>query len=188
VRSVDLFAGPGGWDLAASTLGVDVTGVELDGAACATRHAAGLKTVQGDVAELAPGAFGPVEMLIASPPCPTFSSAGKGSGRGDMSLILSWVLRVAAGEPLDALRAAVDDARSRRTLRWSRSRRASRSGRRSPASLRVSATGRGPGSLRPSGTASPKRASGRSCLRVVTAVPAIRRRRRTSGTCPVSRA
>jgi DNA (cytosine-5)-methyltransferase 1 len=121
VRSVDLFAGPGGWDLAASTLGVDVTGVELDGAACATRHAAGLKTVQGDVAELAPGAFGPVEMLIASPPCPTFSSAGKGSGRGDMSLILSWVLRVAAGEPLDALRATVDDARSALVLepvRW----------------------------------------------------------------------
>jgi DNA (cytosine-5)-methyltransferase 1 len=119
--AVDRFAGPGGWDLAASALGVDVTGVELDDAACATRTAAGLKTVHGDVAVLDPAAFGPVDVLIASPPCPTFSSAGKGSGRRDMDLILSWVLRVAAGEPLDALRAAVDDARSALVLepvRW----------------------------------------------------------------------
>jgi DNA (cytosine-5)-methyltransferase 1 len=112
VRAVDLFAGPGGWDLAAAALGVDVTGVELDDAACATRRAAGLRTVQGDVAELDPAAFGPVELLIGSPPCPTFSSAGKGSGRDDMDLILRWVPRVAAGEPLTELGAAVDDARS----------------------------------------------------------------------------
>jgi DNA (cytosine-5)-methyltransferase 1 len=44
---IDLFAGPGGWDLAAQSLGMEVVGVELDDAACATREAAGLRTGPG---------------------------------------------------------------------------------------------------------------------------------------------
>lgn len=53
---IDLFAGPGGWDLAARELGMDPLGIEWDDAACATRRAAGLSTVQADVAKLAPDA------------------------------------------------------------------------------------------------------------------------------------
>lgn len=117
LQAIDLFAGPGGWDLAAKTLGFDPLGIELDDAACATRAAAGLRTLQCDVAALDPvsvlnrmrrgvwcemveeGAADPdsppedlpddfpVDLLIASPPCPTFSSAGKGEGMNDLPLI-----------------------------------------------------------------------------------------------------
>jgi DNA (cytosine-5)-methyltransferase 1 len=78
---VDLFAGPGGWDVAARRLGMDPVGVELDAAACATRAAAGLRTLRGDVAALDPRAFAAVRGVIASAPCPTFSAAGNGGGR-----------------------------------------------------------------------------------------------------------
>ena len=47
---VDPFAGPGGWSWAARQLGIDDVGIELDAAACATRAAAGLKTIRADVA------------------------------------------------------------------------------------------------------------------------------------------
>lgn len=81
----DLFAGPGGWDVAATRLGIDVTGIEFDHAACETRRAAGLKTIEGDVRDFAPdGATG----LIASPPCQTFSTAGSGAGREALDDVL----------------------------------------------------------------------------------------------------
>lgn len=51
VSTVDLFAGPGGWDEAAATLGLRPLGIELDAAACATRAAAGHLTVRADVSE-----------------------------------------------------------------------------------------------------------------------------------------
>lgn len=86
--AVDLFAGAGGWDIAARDLGLSVLGVEIWSPACQTRDAAGLHTAQGDVrllnplddAFLTPG-------FIASPPCQSFSTAGKGDGRAVMGLI-----------------------------------------------------------------------------------------------------
>lgn len=78
---VDLFAGMGGWDHAARQLGIDPLGVEHNPDACATREAAGLRTLQADIAELDPADFAPCEGLIASPPCQAFSVAGKGGGR-----------------------------------------------------------------------------------------------------------
>ena len=45
-RVLDLFAGPGGWDCAATELGLDPLGIEYDDNACATRKAAGLRTLQ----------------------------------------------------------------------------------------------------------------------------------------------
>lgn len=74
---VDLFAGPGGWDVAARWLGLEPLGIEWDAAACETRGAAGLRTLQADVAALDPLDFAPCEPLIASAPCPTFSNAGR---------------------------------------------------------------------------------------------------------------
>lgn len=76
---VDLFAGPGGWDSAAQQLGLDPLGIEQDAAACATRKAAGLRTLQADVSELDPADF-QADGLIASPPCQDFSLAGKRAG------------------------------------------------------------------------------------------------------------
>ena len=77
---VDLFAGMGGWDIAARRLGVDPLGIEWNPDACATRQAAGLRTIQADISELDPADFAPCEGLIASPPCQDFSVAGKGAG------------------------------------------------------------------------------------------------------------
>jgi DNA (cytosine-5)-methyltransferase 1 len=88
--AVDLFAGPGGWDVAARELGIDVTGIEFDPAACQTRRAAGLKTIQDDVRNYGPKMFD-VEGLIASPPCQTFSMAGNGAGRQALSEVLAAV-------------------------------------------------------------------------------------------------
>ena len=41
LHALDLFAGPGGWDMGAAALGLDPLGIEWDEAACATRKAAG---------------------------------------------------------------------------------------------------------------------------------------------------
>ena len=68
MNALDLFAGPGGWDVGAQSLGLDPLGIEWDDAACQTRAAAGLRTHQGDVAALDPRDFAPCDLLIASPP------------------------------------------------------------------------------------------------------------------------
>ena len=80
---LDLFAGPGGWDEGLRELGrTDVVGIEWDAAACATRAAAGHRTIRADVAQYPTEPFaGKVEGLIASPPCQDFSVAGKRAGR-----------------------------------------------------------------------------------------------------------
>ena len=72
---LDLFAGPGGWDVAAGALGMAPVGIELDAAACATRAAAGHPTIRYDVADF-PAEFyaGEVRGLIGSPVCTTFSA------------------------------------------------------------------------------------------------------------------
>jgi DNA (cytosine-5)-methyltransferase 1 len=97
LAAVDLFGGPGGWDLAARVLDVDPLGIEWDDAACATREAAGLHTLKADVAALAPSDFTPCGLLIASPPCPTFSRAGKREGIADMPLVWEAARAVAEG-------------------------------------------------------------------------------------------
>lgn len=80
-RHADLFGGPGGWDVAAQALDLgEVTGYELDGDTCATRAAAGLRTVQCDVSRLSPAEVGVIAGLIGSPPCIVFSNAGKRGG------------------------------------------------------------------------------------------------------------
>lgn len=106
---VDLFAGPGGWDLAARSLGLDPIGVEIDAAACGTRDAAGLRTVRGDVAALDPLMFAPVRGLVASAPCPTFSAAGNGGGRRLTALLVGCARAAVAG--LDTRPATIRVAR-----------------------------------------------------------------------------
>lgn len=79
---VDLFAGPDGWGEGARALGIaDIVGIEKDADACATNRAAGGLVVQADVETYPLERFhGRTTGLIASPPCPDFSSAGKGAG------------------------------------------------------------------------------------------------------------
>jgi DNA (cytosine-5)-methyltransferase 1 len=104
LHAIDVFAGPGGWDEGVLELGIRPLGVEWDDAACATRTAAGHRTLQADVSELDPHELVPagehVDLLIGSPPCPTFSAAGGGSGHVVVDVIL---------ECLDALRDGRDE-------------------------------------------------------------------------------
>lgn len=82
----DLFAGAGGWDLAAAALGIEARGVENMPEARATRDIAGLSTIHDDVWTFEPD--GKATGLIASPPCQTFSAAGKGAGRKALDDVL----------------------------------------------------------------------------------------------------
>jgi DNA (cytosine-5)-methyltransferase 1 len=95
ITATDLFAGPGGWDVAARDLGIEVVGLELDPNACATRRAAGLRTVEGSVLDYAPRHF-LADGLIASPPCQTFSTAGLGAGRRALDDVLAAVKQLEA--------------------------------------------------------------------------------------------
>lgn len=98
-RIIDLFAGPGGWDegLRALDQHEDCLGVEWDDAACKTAEAAGHKRLQSDIAALDPLEFGDVEGLIASPPCQSYSTAGKQKGRADRIHVENCALEIAAG-------------------------------------------------------------------------------------------
>lgn len=104
LNAIDAFAGAGGWDVACKELGFDPLGIELDEAACATREAADLRTLQADVADLDPKDFAPCDLFVASPPCPTFSSAGKGAGLLLTHVILRCLHELAAGNDTRAER------------------------------------------------------------------------------------
>jgi len=92
---LDLFAGAGGFSLGAHALTDDVIGVELDTDAAATQEAAGMRCVQADITTVRnlftgfgsfashPQRFNLSRPLHvhASPPCQSFSVAGKGDGR-----------------------------------------------------------------------------------------------------------
>ncbi|MFJ3783545.1 DNA cytosine methyltransferase [Streptomyces sp. NPDC090093] len=115
----DLFAGPGGIDCAARELGVNLTGFEWDAGAVATRRAAGLPTVHGDVRDYGPEDAPGEDVLAGGPPCQTFSVTGNGTGRRALATVLAAVRdggargRVAAAGELDERTALVLEP-----LRW----------------------------------------------------------------------
>lgn len=90
MRALDLFAGPGGWDVATRKLGYETHGVENDAPTLDTRGLNGLTTIGFDVwpfvetSSYLPG----YDLVIASPPCPTFSMTGNGKGRRAISQVL----------------------------------------------------------------------------------------------------
>jgi DNA (cytosine-5)-methyltransferase 1 len=95
----------------------DVLGIEFDEVACRTGRAAGHERLLGDVAALDPRTFGSIEGLIASPPCPSWSTAGPTSA-SDLDVVLR---AIRTGIDRDALREACDDERSAlvvEPLRW----------------------------------------------------------------------
>lgn len=110
MRALDLFAGAGGWDIAAANLGWDVEGIEIAEPARATRAAAGLKTSEiVDVRDV-DTVTGEYDAHLASPPCQTFSPAGKGDGRRNLDAVLTLAAATAAGRGATA--ACGDDPRT----------------------------------------------------------------------------
>ena len=106
--ALDLFAGTG-WGVACRWLGIEEYGVDNMPEVIETREANGMKNLFNDVWD---GLIGPMEsngertstaylpsgqisvlrnynLLIASPPCQTFSMAGKGEGRKALDQVLS---------------------------------------------------------------------------------------------------
>ncbi|MFE0458192.1 DNA cytosine methyltransferase [Kitasatospora sp. NPDC058965] len=98
LKIIDLFAGPGGLDVAARALGIPVTGIEWDSDACATRLAAGLLTEQGDVRKYGPKSFPTANVLAGGPPCQTYTVAGNGTGRRALDQVLDLAKRMAKGD------------------------------------------------------------------------------------------
>jgi len=97
---VDLFAGPGGWSeglrLLSPELHREEIGLEWDAAACATRAAAGHRTVRTDISVYPVERFKGAVGVIASPPCQDFSVAGNRLGlngtRGQLvHQVVRWV-------------------------------------------------------------------------------------------------
>jgi DNA (cytosine-5)-methyltransferase 1 len=106
MKALDLFAGTG-WGVACKTLGIDEEGVELMAEAVATRTANGMKTTLRDVWTSILGApRGDYELLIASPPCQTFSLAGGGAGRRALSDVLAAIYSGAYKRPEELRRLA----------------------------------------------------------------------------------
>jgi len=118
---VDLFAGPGGFDVAAHWLGIPVVGIEVDQNACATRRAAGLETEEGDVRTFAPEKFPDATVLVGGPPCQTYTVAGAGAGRRALDRVLEFARRMGEGEDVTDDLAGLEDERTGlvlEPLRW----------------------------------------------------------------------
>ncbi|MBU3865633.1 DNA cytosine methyltransferase [Streptomyces sp. 4503] len=102
VRILDLFAGPGGLDVAAHFLGFKSIGIEWDRNACETRYAAGLPTIHADVSVMREKRFDEipksVDVLAGGPPCQSFSVAGSGVGRRALDTVEEFIHRLVDGE------------------------------------------------------------------------------------------
>lgn len=113
MRALDLFAGTG-WGVALQARGIREGGVDNMPEVRATRAAAGMETIYYDVWD---GLLGddPVRfwhaLQIASPPCQSFSLAGKGAGRAALDDVLRAIDDGAYRRPerLRALGADTDD-------------------------------------------------------------------------------
>lgn len=115
-----LFAGPGGMCLAAKRLGHTTVGVENDANTVATRLAAGLPTIHGDVTRYSPRDI-PGDVLAGGPPCQTYTVAGNGAGRRALGTVLALAKALAAREGITQVLAELDDARTGlvlEPLRW----------------------------------------------------------------------
>lgn len=103
MKALDLFAGARGWEVFARELGIECDGVEIMPEANATAAAAGFRTIAQDVRRVLDKLDCGVdltlyEMHIASPPCQSFSMAGKGAGRKALDVVLDAVFRFGSGE------------------------------------------------------------------------------------------
>lgn len=115
IVAVDHFAGTG-WSVACRWLGIREYGVEIMPEAIRTRRAVGFRTVYRDVwSGLLHASLVPThDLYIASPPCQTFSVAGRGTGRRALDMVLTLIASGAWKNP-DTLRATGADLGDDRT-------------------------------------------------------------------------
>lgn len=110
----DDFAGPGGASEGLRLLGLaEDVGVEFEQNAVATARAAGHSRWYVDVTsdECRNYPWPPIWLYLASPPCQTFSMAGKGAGRAHIEALLCAAEMVSMGYlPEDAIKMAEDEA------------------------------------------------------------------------------
>jgi Site-specific DNA methylase len=99
IKALDLFAGAGGWDVAAHRLGWVVDRVEIWEVANATAEAAGMTTVHRDVTTFTTRPY-EYDAHIASPSCKRYSMAGNGAGRRALDQVLRGVRAYHANETL----------------------------------------------------------------------------------------
>lgn len=85
MRALDLFCGVG-WGVACQRLGIEEDGADTMSAVIATRETAGMVTPYRDVLDIDPSISRNYGLLIASPPCQTFSKAGNGVGRQHLDM------------------------------------------------------------------------------------------------------
>ncbi|WP_328976668.1 DNA cytosine methyltransferase [Streptomyces canus] len=104
---LDLFAGPGGLDVAGHALDIPSLGIEWDKSACLTRYAAGLDTLHADVSAVRRDAFESlppeINVLAGGPPCQTYSVAGKGAGRQALDEVKKYIERLTTGDSDEAI-------------------------------------------------------------------------------------
>lgn len=114
-RIADLFAGPGGLDIAATIMGVESIGVEWDDATRMTRTAAGLhSTTEKDVSALS--ACDPqvedANVLTGGPPCQSFSVAGHREGHKALDDVKRLATRLVGHDDFASFDAAWKDVKA----------------------------------------------------------------------------
>ena len=89
--ALDDFRGAGGWSVACRALGIHERGVEIMAEANATATANGFETYGRDVWTSLMRGVAPYHLLISSPPCQPFSTAGNGAGRAVLDELLGLI-------------------------------------------------------------------------------------------------
>ncbi|MFA3872231.1 DNA cytosine methyltransferase [Streptomyces sp. MMCC 100] len=119
---VDLFAGPGGLDIAAEVLGVPAIGVEWEKSTRATRDAAHLRSTEiGDVAQVNPldPEVRSARVLAGGPPCQTYSVAGNREGHRALDEVTDLAELVGGSKSVGALEQAWAEVQRRAVvLEW----------------------------------------------------------------------
>jgi DNA (cytosine-5)-methyltransferase 1 len=90
IKVLEGFAGPGGFSEGARMVGLTgMLGIDLNADACETAKAAGHRRFCGSIRDFEPADLPGVGVWLSAPPCPSFTVAGKGTGRAEYPTVLT---------------------------------------------------------------------------------------------------